>query len=185
MNPLILRINGNDRGDVGMRAETLAPAPFPGLQELCRQSEGQIKIHQLGKTVRIPLIPVSLCLCSEPPPSQAQEHPPGANSPHPVPEATHGSPATGSLHGSQSRPDPCPILPGLSSAQLPARDVPRVFMAPSLPPGCGEGDFPMAQELSHFPHRERIREFFLIRKSFCWERSRFPGPGAKSMGTVG
>lgn len=41
----------------------------------------------------------------------------------------------------------------------------------------------MAQGLSHFPYRERIREFFLIRKSLCWERSRFPGPGAKSMGT--
>lgn len=81
MNILILRINENDGGDVGMTAETLALASFPGLQELSRQSKGQIKTHQPGKTVGIPLLSISLSLCSEPPMFQAQAHPPGANSP--------------------------------------------------------------------------------------------------------
>lgn len=165
-----------------MTAKTLAPASFPGLQELSRQSNRQTNIHQPEKNVGIPLISVSLSLCSEPPTFQAQAHPPEANSPHTSSRSHPWIPCNGIPPWI---PDQTHILPGLSSLQLPARDVPRVYMAPSLPPVCGEGDFPMAQGLSHFPHWERIREFFLIRKNFCWERSCFPGPGAKSTGTVG
>lgn len=118
-NTSILSICGNDGGNVGMTEERWLQPFFPGLQELSRQSKGQIKIHQPGKTAGIPLISESHSPSAQSHPSSWHRCIPLGRIPHTqIPEATQGSPAVGPLHGSQSSPNPPHILPGLASPLL-------------------------------------------------------------------
>lgn len=126
MNAVILRINGNAGGNAGMTGESLAPASFPGLQEWSRQSKGQTKIHQPGKTVGIPLNSVSLSLCSEP------SHFPGTGASPWSKFSTHQflKPPTDPLPWDPSRiPD--------QTKSIPHPTWPLLAAAPS--PGCAEG----------------------------------------------
>lgn len=122
---------------------------------------------------------------AERPPHPAARHPPGHRFLRPW-----QSPGTPVMDTSTARTatNPPYVLPGLSSPQLPARDVPAGLYSPTAPRrDAGKGGFPTADGCSRFPRRRGRREelrAFPIGKSLCWEKSRFPGLAAKPTGTV-
>lgn len=175
-HPVSMRQREERGGQEGRLGCTLPPgaARAPGRGKI-HASPRWVKSHQPEQ----PGAPPS----AERPPHPPARHPPGAGF-----RAVAQPRRTGVGHQHRSdraEPTPRPARPLLAAAPSPGRA--GGFIQPRRsPPRCRKGGFPTADGCSRFPRRGRREELgaFPIGKSFCWEKSRFPGLAAKPAGTV-